>query len=381
MEDIKRCVRCILPESIPSITLDNEGVCNYCRAYDNSFANWEKIKQRKTREFENLLQQAKRLNRPYDCLIPLSGGKDSTYTLYLCSKVYGLKCLCVTVDNGFLTNRAKMNIQNALKETDADHIFFNFNRASVLKLYRLFLMKCGEFCPACMRCINLSIEKTAKMFNIPLVIKGSGRRVQYVSQIPELGTSNSPSFFKNVVKGEPLEKDFSQMFSDQKTLEIQKMLGALSDLLKIPRTRLMRYVTQHIGLYDYLYTPRNEVYRIIKDKMGWEKSVDTFEHMDCQLHEIPFYIQTLKIPELTTETLYNSGLIRQGLMTRNEAMNIENEKLNNPKPPEELSSFLKDIKMSYDDFVGFAQELGKAKQFNPKMGTMLRRIYHRRRKY
>lgn len=100
-------------------------------------------------------------------------------------------------------------------------------------------------------------------------------------------TSNSPTFFKNVIKGESAGKDFRHMFSDQKTLETQKMLGALFDLLKIPRTQLMKYVTQHINLYDYLYTPRHEIYNTIKDKMGWEKTVDTFEHMDCQLHEPP----------------------------------------------------------------------------------------------
>ncbi|MCK4492392.1 MAG: hypothetical protein KAU03_07190 [Candidatus Altiarchaeales archaeon] len=87
-----------------------------------------------------------------------------------------------------------------------------------------------------------------------------------------------------------------------------------------------------------------------------------------------------KYPNSPPKTLYNSGQIRQRLMTRDEAMNIENRKLNKPKPPKELESSLKDIKISYDDFINSAQEPGKAKQYNPKTGTILRKIYHSKRK-
>ena len=88
MKDVKRCTRCILPESLPSVELDKSGVCNYCRTYDRLFSNWENVKSQRKKEFEHLLQRVKRLNRPYDCLIPLSGGKDSTYTLYLFNKIF-----------------------------------------------------------------------------------------------------------------------------------------------------------------------------------------------------------------------------------------------------------------------------------------------------
>ena len=111
MKDIKRCMRCILPESLPSVELDKNGICNHCKTYDRLFSNWEDVKSQRKKEFEDLLQRAKRLNRNYDCLILLSGGKDSTYALYLCDKIYKLKCLCITFDNGFLVEQAKNNIK------------------------------------------------------------------------------------------------------------------------------------------------------------------------------------------------------------------------------------------------------------------------------
>jgi len=81
MKDIKRCKRCILPESLPSVKLDKNGICNHCNTYDRLFSNWKDVKSQRKKEFEDLLEWAKRLNRNYDCLILLSGGKDSTYAL------------------------------------------------------------------------------------------------------------------------------------------------------------------------------------------------------------------------------------------------------------------------------------------------------------
>lgn len=224
VEEIRRCKRCVLPESLPSLTLDNNGICNHCTTYYRLFGNWEDRKLKRGKEFENLLQKAKRLNRPYDCLIPLSGGKDSTYALYLCSQVYGLKCLCVTFDNGFLSEYARKNIQNAIRISGADHMFFSINRSTLLELFEIFLIKCGNFCPACMRGIRVSVEKAAKMFRIPLVISGGGRRVAYLSFLPEIFEGGTESFFKNVVKGEAVEKVVSQMYLNSNTVNIMRIL-------------------------------------------------------------------------------------------------------------------------------------------------------------
>ena len=78
----------------------------------------------KKKQFEQIIEKVKKQNAEYDCLIPLSGGKDSTYALYVCDKIYNLKCLCITFDNGFLSDYARKNIKNAINATRADHIYF-----------------------------------------------------------------------------------------------------------------------------------------------------------------------------------------------------------------------------------------------------------------
>jgi len=178
MDKIDCCTRCILPTNLSSITFDENGICNHCRKYEQDYKDWDQIKEKKENEFKKILSQAKKLKSPYDCLVPLSGSKDSNYALWLCTKVYDLKTLSKTLDNGYLSNPAKENIKNVLTSCKADHIYYTISRKNSSEL---FISKTGDFCNACMRCINYSIEFATKSFNIPLVIKGSGRRVQYVS--------------------------------------------------------------------------------------------------------------------------------------------------------------------------------------------------------
>jgi 3'-phosphoadenosine 5'-phosphosulfate sulfotransferase (PAPS reductase)/FAD synthetase len=126
-KEIRRCTRCVIPTSLPSVKTDREGVCQFCRRIDGVL-NWSKVRAAKTQaEFEHIVKKVKARAKPYDCLIPLSGGKDSTYVLYLCGRIYDLKRLCVTFDNGYLSEHAKNNFENAINATRADHIFYNAN--------------------------------------------------------------------------------------------------------------------------------------------------------------------------------------------------------------------------------------------------------------
>jgi len=362
MEEIERCTRCVLPTSLPSVTLDENGVCNHCNKYDKLFGNWEDIETQKRREFENYLQKAKRLNRNYDCLIALSGGKDSTYALYLCSKVYDLKCLCVTFDNGFLSGYAKKNIKNAIDATNADHIYYNVNHHLMMILFRLFLVKCGNFCPVCMRGINL-VTHMSEYYNTPLAVTGGGRRIAYMAQHPEVFQSGDNDYFRKVLKGEPVAKIASQMYRQTFSSQFKWMMRQGLRVLRVS----IPFLQQHtIGIHNYIYTPVYSVMDILKKEMGWTRPDDGFEHMDCLLHNIAFYGYTLKFPGITPTTFHNSGLIRLGQMNRDEAIVIEKNYLDNPQAPPELDSFLGEIKMSRDEYEYYMKDWKRLDKFRSK---------------
>jgi hypothetical protein len=380
MGNFTRCTRCLLPSSLSYITFDEEGVCNYCRKYEKDFQNWDSIKERKEKEFKDILMKAQSLKRAYDCLVPLSGGKDSTYVLYLCTKVYKLKTLAVSLDNGFLSNPAKGNIKNALANCNADHIYYTINRENSRELFKTFLQRTGDFCNACMRGINYAIEISLKSFNIPLVIRGSGRRVQYVSQIKEVSGLNTASYFGNVLKGTNSENKFKRMYSEKHKLEFQKIISGISDIFKIRRTTLMRFVPQHIGMYDYIYLPFTEIIEIIKREMGWKDNSGTVEHLDCELHDVPFYKDTLRIPNITKNTFHRSGLIRQGIIKRGDALLEEEKELAEMKIPDELLKFLNENGITYDDYAKYVKDADKSK-YEPKIQKLARDIYHKFRKF
>ena len=380
METIKRCTRCILPETLTEITFDSEGVCNHCRKYEHDFKEWDSIQLRKEKEFEKILSKARKLNRPYDCLVPLSGGKDSTYALYLATKVYKLKTLAISLDNSYLSNPAKENIKNALANCNADHIYYALSRKNTSDLFKVFVENTGDFCNACMRGINYSIEFATKAFKIPLVIKGSGRRVQYVSQIKEASSLNTASYFDNVIKKNKIRYIFKHFARNKYKLEFQKIVGGLTDILGITRTTLMRFIPQHIGMYDYLYKPYPEIISIIKNEMGWSDGAGKAEHLDCELHDIPFYMNTLIIKNITKNTFYYSGLIRQGIITREEAIKKEEEELLKNQKPSELDKFLKENNITNEKYTNYVVTTDKT-QYEPKLQKIARNIYHKFRRF
>ena len=93
---MKYCTKCLLPETHETIEFDHEGVCNICRNHE---FKKEKIDWGKKREdFRNIIQDY-RGKYAYDCIVPFSGRKDSTYTLYQLVKEFCLKCLVVSFAN------------------------------------------------------------------------------------------------------------------------------------------------------------------------------------------------------------------------------------------------------------------------------------------
>ena len=114
-----RCKRCINDESVRNIIFDSHGICNYCRTY-------EKIEKQITdySELEKLFQS--RLKKvkgkyDYDAAVGISGGKDSIYVLDQLIKKYHLKVKAFTMNNGFLTDAAKKNIDRLVKEYGVKH--------------------------------------------------------------------------------------------------------------------------------------------------------------------------------------------------------------------------------------------------------------------
>jgi len=112
---LRRCTRCILPETFPFIQFDEQGVCNICRSYTPLI--W------KGREaLEEVLTPYRRTNGQPDCLVPISGGRDSCYGIHYIKKVLGMNPIAYTYDWGMVTDLARRNISRMCGALGIEHI-------------------------------------------------------------------------------------------------------------------------------------------------------------------------------------------------------------------------------------------------------------------
>jgi len=115
------CERCIMDTTASEIKFDEGGICNYC----NDFINLKRIfnlnKDQKSKKLANLIKNIKNdgFKKPYDCIVGVSGGVDSSYVLSLVKKE-GLRPLAVHMDNGWNSELAQNNIANIVKRLDID---------------------------------------------------------------------------------------------------------------------------------------------------------------------------------------------------------------------------------------------------------------------
>ena len=108
---MKYCNKCIMPNTRPGVELNSDGVCGPCVTHDNRPAiDWSA----KLRKFEAIVESAKAHPSPYDCLIPVSGGKDSTWQVVKCLE-YGLNPLCITQKVPLRTELGQRNLDNLVK--------------------------------------------------------------------------------------------------------------------------------------------------------------------------------------------------------------------------------------------------------------------------
>src|SRR5205085_12395306 len=114
----------------PDIRFDEKGICNYYYAYKKEEAESVRKGEEGRKELEEYIQRIKEdgKGKPYDCIIGLSGGVDSTYVAYLC-KQYGLRPLAVHFDNGWNSELAVKNIESMVNKCGFD--LYKIGRAHV----------------------------------------------------------------------------------------------------------------------------------------------------------------------------------------------------------------------------------------------------------
>lgn len=332
-KNIKRCRNCVLPETFPGIKFNKDGVCQYCVNFAGR-NNLEEKKQKYRRKFEKLIKTYKGKG-PYDALVSYSGGKDSTYVLYLLKERYNLNILGVTFDNGFLPEQTHKNIRNIAESLGIDHVFFK-PRFDVLK--KIFIesskknifspktiTRASTICTACIAIIKFSSLRMAIEKNIPFVVFGwSPGQIPITSSIMK----NNPQLLK------PMQKALFDPLYDLVGKEIEPYF--LDERL-FTDSSFFPYNVDPLGFLDY---NEKELFKRV-NQLGWKQPEELDAHStNCLLNSFANIVHKKKY-HFHPYVFELAKLVREDYLERSEAI----EKLNQDENPETVHKVEEKLKI------------------------------------
>ncbi len=329
------CTRCVLDDKIPGISFNAEGLCSYCAAYDPLVAEERYAPASRDRYLQELVERIKIAgrNRPYDCLIGLSGGVDSSYALYA-AKQRGLRPLAVHVDNGWNSELAVKNIENLVRLLNVDletHVIdwdefkglqLAFFRASVVDIELLTD-----------HAIIAGMYRQARKHRIRYILTGDNIATECA--LPP-GWNHRKTDLRNIVS-------INRAHGNVRI----KTFPTMSTLSMLAHQRILRI--NHISFLSYFPYVKKDAIALLEKELGWRP----YPGKHCESVFTRFY-QGYILPKkfgIDKRSIHVSRLICSGQMTKEEALA---ELRRSPYDPELLASdhvyVLKKLGLSESEF-------------------------------
>jgi N-acetyl sugar amidotransferase len=348
MIELRRCTRCTIPETHETLIYDDQGVCNVCRGQEikQDIIDWTA----RRRDFGELVERY-RGKHSHDCIVPFSGGKDSTFTLYHLVTQYRVKPLVVQFDHGFLRPRTLENNVRTLKKLGVDFLSFRPNWHVVRKLMLESLKRKGDFCWHCHTGIFSYPMQIAVKFQIPFVIWGEP-------------SAEYTSYYGYDEIEEVDEKRFNR--ATNLGITADDMLGMIEgvdarDLEPFrypPLKELRRLGVRSVCLGSYHPWDVKTQAEIIQRELGWQgNEVEgvppgyEYEKIECFMQGVRDYLKYLKRGYGRTAHLTSID-IRNGRISREEAMELIRSY--DGRRPASLDLFLEFVGIDEEEFLDLA---------------------------
>lgn len=351
---MKRCTKCCAPETQDGISFDGQGACTICNqiTVKQEAVDWDE-------RHEMLLQLCDRFKGKgaYDCVVPFSGGKDSTYTLWYIVEKLKLKPLVVSFDHGFYRPRHLEDRNRVLRQLDCDFVTIRASWKVVRELMLEALKRKGDFCWHCHCGVYAGSMQVAVKYEIPLVFWGQpdAEYGSYGYSYEEIQEVNEQQFNRFINLG----------------ITAEDMAGMLPDWVQLRDLEMFRYpslesmkeagiVSLHLGSF-IPWDPR--VFAdVIKEELGWRgNKVEGipeeyyWEKVECMFTGIRDYLKYIKRGFGRTTHLVNID-IREGRKNREQGMDLI-EKFDG-KRPASLDLFLELLDITEEEFMSIAMEQG-----------------------
>ena len=358
---LKYCKRCLIPNSKPDISFNDKGVCIACTNYENRpLIDWDLRKK----ELLSIIEKYKaNSDSNWDCIVPVSGGKDSTYQVLKMLEL-GLNPLCVTATTCDESNIGRKNIEN-LKSLGVDHIQVSPNPIVRAKLNKIGFEQVGDIAwPEHVSIFTIPV-RAAVQFKIPLIIWGENSQNEFGG--PAAASDN------NVLTREWLEEfggllglrvsDLSDMYGVKKKHLINYTYPSDEELRQVGVTGLfLGHYLPWDGLSNALIAQANG-FKTFDSVV--EGSMVNYENLDNYQHGIHDYLKFIKFGFGRTTDIASLH-IRRGRISREDGLKFV--KKHEGKFPrtylgKSLNDILTPLDISIDSFINTCDSFTNKKIF------------------
>jgi len=328
IQKLKRCTKCILPETFPFIEFDENGVCNFCNHYK------PKNQIKPISELKELVESYRKKNGKPDCLVPFSGGRDSTYSLHIVKEILGLNPIAYTYDWGMVTDLARRNIARVCGKLGVENIIVSANirwkRENIRKNIQAWL-------------------KNPALGMIPLFMAGDKFFFYYCNQVKKQtgidlniwGINDLENTeFKTGFAGLSPKFDKKRIYSLSIKNQLKLFSFVTSNLIKSPGyinqsvwdslgSFAARYIApkkDYYHLFDYYRWDENEINDLIQNEYNWETAIDTKSTWRIGDGTASFYNYIYyTVTGFSENDTFRSNQIREGMLSREKAMQLIEE--------------------------------------------------------
>lgn len=329
------CSQCIIPSTARGISFNPMGLCNLC-------ANYKKKRLAGIEELNKIINATVSNGPEFNCVVPVSGGRDSAYALFFAKRILGLRPIALHNDNDFETEAAKANLKRMEVELNVPLIKTSSRNKLSMKIVTEKLkmnlpfgpaLILDQTCEACKYGFESAAYNTAKRYKLKIVIWGDSQN-ESTADFYWLNKHKSPSIKDRILSGKALNLIRYKYFFSQ----MKKEYGSNQP------EGLME-----IHLYDFIEWDRKTILETITKEMKWEKPQEsaTSWRTDCRLVPLVNSL-TDKAYGVSKFELGFSSMIRSGKMTRAEALGQINE-MNKISNTPQLKILLKEMGVSNNE--------------------------------
>lgn len=343
---MRYCTRCVLPDTKPGIRFDSEGVCSACRYIEKKKdIDWSA----RAKQLEAMCDKIRGSNgNGYECIVPVSGGKDSVFQVYMMSQVYKLKTLAIVVVPHLQTTEGILNLNSMVNNLNVDLLKISVRPSTLQNIRKIALLKIGNPNFAEHHVVFSAVARAALFHRAPLVVWGEDIGTEFGGNVSK--SSSEEGSAEDLISNDLFrENSFEALLGDaipQNELFFYK--HPAKELLKVRNIKSI-----YLGFFHWWDGAKN--YEVAK-KYGFTArkegplsgNIIDYDNIDEKLCEIHIWFKFLKLGfwRPTDQCCYQ---IWNGRMTRAEAVQLVNDK-QYQFPIEYLQEFLDYHQMTLQEF-------------------------------